>query len=198
MLILPKGKDEYIHKRSQRGKMNFFDIGPLEILLILVIALIVFGPDKLPQIAAAIGKGIRKLKEATTELSKDFQGMSDEVKDAGKETKGAVGPGGGLASDLGEVAKEIKDVGKEISADLKADVGLTGEFTEVGKGIQDVAREISTALKPDVGLPQESKRAAEGAAGGMGGAAEDASSAVDPVRSARETDSESGQGEEKS
>ena len=181
--------------------MNFLDIGPLEILLILVIALIVFGPDKLPQIAAAIGKGIRKLKEATTELSKDFQGMSDEVKDAGKETKGAVGPGGGLASDLGEVAKEIKDVGKEISADFKADVGLTGEFTEVGKGIQDVAREISTALKPDVRLPQEPKQAAGGAvgaAGGMGGAAEDASSDVDPVRSEGGTESESGQGEEKS
>jgi len=184
--------------------MSFLDIGPLEILLVLVIALIVFGPDKLPQIAAAIGKGIRKLKEATTELSKDFQGMSDEVKDAGKETSGTVRPGGGLASDLGEVAKEIKDVGKEISADLKADVGLTGEFTEVGRGIQDVAKEISAALKPDVGLPQEPKQAAKqaaggavGATGGMGGAAEDVSSAVDPVRSAREMDSESGQGEER-
>jgi TatA/E family protein of Tat protein translocase len=177
--------------------MNFFDIGPLEILLILVIALIVFGPDKLPQIAASIGKGIRKLKEATTELSKEFQEAAGEVKDAGKETDGSATPEGGLAKDFGEVAKEIKDVGREINADLKTDVGLTGESTEVGRGIQDAARELSVALKPDVGLPRESKQAAEGATEGMGGVAEDAPGAAGPVRSAKETDGGSGWGEEK-
>jgi TatA/E family protein of Tat protein translocase len=177
--------------------MDFFDIGPLEILLILVIALIVFGPDKLPQIAASIGKGIRKLKEATTELSKEFQEAAGEVKDAGKETGGTATPEGGLAKDFGEVAKEIKDVAREINADLKTDVGLTGESTEVGRRIQDAAKETSVALKPDVGLPRESTQAAEGATEGMGGVAEGAPGAVGPVRSAKETDGGSGWGEEK-
>ena len=174
--------------------MNFFDIGPLEILLILVIALLVFGPDKLPQIAASIGKGIRKLKEATTELSKEFQEAAGEVKDAGKETDGSATPAGGLAKDFGEVAKEINDVGREINADLKTDVGLAGESTEVGRGIQGAAKEISAALKPDVGLLQESKQAAEG----TGDLTEEASSpgTAGPVRPAKETDGGSGWGEE--
>jgi len=38
-----------------------------EILLILVIALVVFGPSKLPQLGDALGKGIRNFKKATLE-----------------------------------------------------------------------------------------------------------------------------------
>jgi len=158
--------------------MSFLDVGPLEILLILIIALIVFGPGRLPQIAAAIGKGLRKLKEATTELSKDFQGMADEVKDAGKETKSAAGPGGGLVGDLrevtGEIAKEIKDAGKDLDAALKGDAGPTGGIGEVRRGMQDVAREITTALEPEAGSPQEPKQGAGEAVGGEAGRREGA------------------------
>jgi TatA/E family protein of Tat protein translocase len=176
--------------------MDFLDIGPLEILVILIIAFLLFGPDKLPQIAGAIGKGLRKLKEATTELSKEFQEAAGDVKDAGKETSETVGLKGGLAADLKDVAGEIKDVAKEINADLKAGTGLTGE---VGREMQDVAQEITTALKPDMGLPRESQQAAGGTALGTGAVAEDApgANAVGPVHSPRETEGESGQGEEK-
>jgi sec-independent protein translocase protein TatA len=38
-----------------------------EILLILVIALVVFGPSKLPQLGDALGKGIRNFKKSTLE-----------------------------------------------------------------------------------------------------------------------------------
>ena len=41
-----------------------FRLGPLEIGLILVIILIVFGVGKLPQVGGAIGKGIRSFKKA--------------------------------------------------------------------------------------------------------------------------------------
>jgi sec-independent protein translocase protein TatA len=42
-----------------------------EILLILVIALVVFGPSKLPQLGDALGKGIRNFKKATLEPDAD-------------------------------------------------------------------------------------------------------------------------------
>jgi sec-independent protein translocase protein TatA len=42
-----------------------------EILLILVIALVVFGPSKLPQLGDALGKGIRNFKKATLEPDPD-------------------------------------------------------------------------------------------------------------------------------
>jgi sec-independent protein translocase protein TatA len=38
-----------------------------EILVVLVIALVVFGPSKLPQLGDALGKGIRNFKKATQE-----------------------------------------------------------------------------------------------------------------------------------
>lgn len=39
-------------------------LGPMELVIILVIALIIFGPGKLPQVGRAIGKGMRDFKEA--------------------------------------------------------------------------------------------------------------------------------------
>jgi len=41
-----------------------FRMGPMEIALILLIVLIVFGVGKLPQIGGAIGKGIREFRKA--------------------------------------------------------------------------------------------------------------------------------------
>jgi len=43
-----------------------FKIGPIEIVLILVIILVVFGVGKLPQVGAAVGKSIRAFKEGQT------------------------------------------------------------------------------------------------------------------------------------
>ncbi len=42
-------------------------LGMGEILLVLVIALLVFGPSKLPQLGDALGKGIRNFKKAASE-----------------------------------------------------------------------------------------------------------------------------------
>ncbi len=42
-------------------------LGVGEMLVVLVIALLIFGPSKLPQLGDALGKGIRAFKKATTE-----------------------------------------------------------------------------------------------------------------------------------
>ena len=49
--------------------MGFFDMGPLEILLILVVALIIWGPGRIPEIARTLGKTMRALKKATFDLT---------------------------------------------------------------------------------------------------------------------------------
>lgn len=51
------------------------NIGPWELILILVIALIVVGPGKLPEVAKSLGKATREFKKATTGIKKEF----DEV-----------------------------------------------------------------------------------------------------------------------
>jgi sec-independent protein translocase protein TatA len=44
--------------------MGFVNIGPLELLVVGVIALLILGPKRLPEAARAVGKGMRELKEA--------------------------------------------------------------------------------------------------------------------------------------
>ncbi len=41
-----------------------FDISPIQILIVLVIALLVFGPKRLPEMGKSIGRGIREFKTA--------------------------------------------------------------------------------------------------------------------------------------
>jgi sec-independent protein translocase protein TatA len=47
------------------------NIGPLEIVVILIIALIVFGPKRLPELGRSMGKGIREFKGSLTGDNKD-------------------------------------------------------------------------------------------------------------------------------
>jgi sec-independent protein translocase protein TatA len=56
--------------------------GPMELILLLVIVLIIFGPGKLPDIGNAVGKGIREFRKASTEIEDSVRGESKRpVKD---------------------------------------------------------------------------------------------------------------------
>jgi sec-independent protein translocase protein TatA len=56
------------------------NIGPLEIVVILIIALIVFGPKRLPELGRSMGKGIREFKSSLTSDKDD----DDEVRELGR------------------------------------------------------------------------------------------------------------------
>jgi sec-independent protein translocase protein TatB len=50
--------------------MDFFGVGPLEIFLILILAFLFFGPEKLPGIAKKIGTIYRNLTKTTSEITR--------------------------------------------------------------------------------------------------------------------------------
>jgi len=50
------------------------NIGPGELILVLVIVLIIFGPGKLPDVGNAIGKGLREFRKASSELEDSIRG----------------------------------------------------------------------------------------------------------------------------
>ncbi len=52
--------------------MNFLGMGPMELVLIMVLALIVFGPGKLPEIAGQVGRMVRDFRNATSDMSSEF------------------------------------------------------------------------------------------------------------------------------
>jgi len=58
--------------------MNFLGMGPGELLLVLLLALIVFGPGKLPEVGAALGKSIREFRRAATEVTQELSKPADD------------------------------------------------------------------------------------------------------------------------
>lgn len=48
-----------------------FNVGPLELVIVLVIALVILGPKRLPEVGKSIGNGMREFKDAISGDSKD-------------------------------------------------------------------------------------------------------------------------------
>lgn len=59
----------------------FGRLGPMELVLILVIALVVFGPAKLPEIGKAMGKAIREFKSSANSEDEDIEQAKDVIED---------------------------------------------------------------------------------------------------------------------
>ena len=70
--------------------MVFGNIGLPELILLLILALIIFGPKKLPEMGRALGSGIREFKNATRQLSSELNKEEEksETKTENNETRG--------------------------------------------------------------------------------------------------------------
>ena len=62
--------------------MNIAGIGPAELLLVLIVALVVLGPQRLPQIARDLGKSIAKWRQAIEEIESVAEVPIKEIKEA--------------------------------------------------------------------------------------------------------------------
>jgi sec-independent protein translocase protein TatB len=73
--------------------MNFLGMGPMELMVILVLALIVFGPGKLPEIAGQVGRVVRDFRRMTGDLSSEFnRTLSLEIEERKAAESGAPPP----------------------------------------------------------------------------------------------------------
>lgn len=86
-----------------------FGIGFMELMLIMIIALIVVGPQKLPDLARAIGKGMAEFRKATQEI-KDSLELDEDIRDVKEDLVDSVS---GLTEPLDLEIEEYKDILKE-------------------------------------------------------------------------------------
>jgi sec-independent protein translocase protein TatB len=102
-----------------------FDIGTQELIIIFVVALLVFGPRRLPELARTLGKGVRDLKAAmlgAKETLEEETGFSGDVAESLK--KSLMETGQSYESPKAEAAREedaLKETGDDKRDGTKTD-----------------------------------------------------------------------------
>ena len=67
----------------------FGSIGMPELILIFVVALLVFGPKKLPEIGKSLGKGLAEFKKASDDLKKTIESEIEQGKQEAASVQGS-------------------------------------------------------------------------------------------------------------
>jgi len=101
--------------------MGFFDMGIFEILIILVVILIVVGPDKLPGYARKFGQILRNFRKITSNLTSELTkaaGLEEEAEGAKKTTAEIKAS---LASEVDEIKQSLDTEAKEIAETIEAE-----------------------------------------------------------------------------
>ena len=107
--------------------MEIFGMGPAEMVLILVIALIVFGPGKLPEIGAAIGRAIGDFRRASRELTADLQ---TDLVEAKSEVEGTLNEiQGDVQGTINTAHQEVTTISREIKALPSGEASLASGTT---------------------------------------------------------------------
>jgi|SRR5579884_3738548 sec-independent protein translocase protein TatB len=90
---------------------GFFGVGPLEIVVIGVLALIFIGPERLPGVISQVMKTVRELREyasqVQTELTDEFAGIREDLEGVVQDVNQFAGE---LAQQANEVAAETQEV----------------------------------------------------------------------------------------
>ena len=100
-----------IHERHLEERLSLPSIGPTELVLVFLIALVVLGPKRLPGVGRQVGRALREFRSATSQIRTEL-GV-DEIVDEVNAVRADIG--------VDELARGLKKDADEISTSLKVD-----------------------------------------------------------------------------
>ena len=125
-----------------------FNIGFPELLIILAIALIIFGPNKLPELAKGLGRAMREFKKATEEVKESFEAETRDL----DELKGVITEENLLANLAEEPSKDSEATAETptpIEASAQVEISSHGDASSIleQKKVEREKREEPEAKK---------------------------------------------------
>ena len=124
--------------------MDILGVGPMELIVILLLLLVFFGPDRLPEIGAKLGKGVRSMRQATRDFSEELQQARDAIEKPASEIAAPVQQ---IAQPIQEVVQPFQDV--KASALAMSPAAQT--LRDPGKAIRDSVMQSTKGVKATVG-----------------------------------------------
>src|SRR5579871_4508710 len=107
-------------------------IGPTQLLLILIVAFFVLGPERLPEVARQIARAVKTLRSYASDMQTQFGGEFDELREEfGSITQDLTAIQGNLRNGLGDLDSTIRSVNADVQS-----------------AVSDVASAVSTATAP--------------------------------------------------
>lgn len=88
--------------------LTFLFIGGPEIFIIVLIVVMLFGADKIPEIARGLGKGMRQVKDATNDIKRE---INETAQKQGLDTD--------IVTDINNQVKEVKDNIDDLTGPIK-------------------------------------------------------------------------------
>lgn len=89
--------------------MNFLGIGAMEFFVILIAALLIFGPGRLPELMGDAGRMLRDFRRATRDLTGDFEESYRDVRQTYEE----------IETDMKRTARELREESEEIARSVE-------------------------------------------------------------------------------
>jgi len=160
--------------------MNLFNIGAGEFFLILILAMIIFGPERLPEVARKAGEAVRSLRKMIAnldpELLQDFREITQDISSVRAEVDTLRSDVAGLQSELQSAASEVsQELGEAVQAIQEESAEAAAAITASGASGNVSGASAGAAL----GAAQTARVAAGGSGsadsvvsgGGVGGSA---------------------------
>ncbi len=96
-------------------------MGGGEIIVVLLAALLLFGADKMPEVAKGLAKGMKEFRRVTDDIKREFEESTRDIK-----------------TDINDVTSEVKQNAEEAQKNIRNYI----DESEVAKDIKDMGNEI--------------------------------------------------------